>query len=70
MCAEIPLILHRDIYATAAIAGSALYLAAQALGADRTWAFGIGMTAVLALRLASVAWGLRLPVAPVPPTRD
>ena len=70
MCAEIPLILHRDIYATAAIAGSALYLAAQSLGADRTWAFGIGMTAVLALRLASVAWGLRLPVAPVPPTRD
>ena len=70
MCAEIPLILHRDIYATAAIAGSALYLAAQALGADRTWAFGIGMTAVLALRLASVAWGLRLPVAPVPPARD
>jgi uncharacterized membrane protein YeiH len=70
MCAEIPLVLHRDIYATAAIVGAAIYLAAQAIGVDRTWAFGIGMAAVLALRLAAVAWGLRLPVARVPPAAD
>jgi len=70
MCAEIPLVLHREIYATAAIVGAVLYIAAQAMGADRTWAFGIGMAAVLALRLAGVAWGLRLPVARVPPTAD
>lgn len=70
MCAEIPLVLHRDIYATAAIVGAALYLAAQAIGVDRTWAFGIGMAVVLALRLAAVAWGLRLPVARVPPAAD
>ncbi len=70
MCAEIPLVLHRDIYATAAIVGAALYLAAQAIGVDRTWAFGIGMAAVLVLRLAAVAWGLRLPVARVPPAAD
>ena len=70
MCAEIPLVLHRDVYATAAIVGAVLYIAAQAMGVDRTWAFAIGMAAVLALRLAAVAWGLRLPVARVPPAAD
>ena len=70
MCAEIPLVLHRDIYATAAIVGAALYLAAQTIGVDRTWAIGSGMAAVRALRLAAVAWGLRLPVARVPPAAD
>ena len=67
---EIPTVFTDDIYATAAIVGAALYLAAQAIGVDRTWAFGMGMAAVLALRLAAVAWGLRLPVARVPPAAD
>lgn len=67
LCAEIPLILRRDLYATAAIAGTLAYLAAQALGAERAWSFAIGMSTVLALRLAAVAWGWRLPVFRLPP---
>ncbi len=66
LSAEIPLILRRDIYATAAIAGASLYLLAQALGAARPWAFGMGIAAVVALRLLAMLWGLRLPIFRLP----
>jgi uncharacterized membrane protein YeiH len=58
---QIPLILRRDIYATAAIAGITLYLVLQALGVRRTWAFGFGLMAVAALRLLAILWGWQLP---------
>ena len=60
--AQVPLILRREIYATAAIAGVAAYLALQALGMARAPAFGIGMIVVVALRLLGIRWGLHLPV--------
>jgi uncharacterized membrane protein YeiH len=60
--ARIPLILQRDIYATAAIVGVAAYLAMQALGMSRPVAFGGGMIVVVALRLIAIRWGLHLPV--------
>lgn len=60
--ARIPLILQRDIYATAAIVGVAAYLAMQALGMPRPVAFGGGMIVVVALRLIAIRWGLHLPV--------
>ena len=62
----IPLILRRDIYATAAIAGIALYLLLQALGTTRAWAFGAGMTMVAALRLLAIMRGWQLPLFRVP----
>lgn len=62
VCAEIPLILRRDIYATAAITGVSLYLLAQALGIPRSWAFWAGMAVVVALRLLAMLRGWRLPV--------
>jgi uncharacterized membrane protein YeiH len=66
LSAEIPLILHRDIYATAAIAGSSLYLILKAEGFQHLWAFGSGMVVVLALRLLAMLWGLRLPIFRLP----
>lgn len=66
LTARIPLILRGDIYATAAIVGVALYLLLQAIGASRAWAFGIGLVAVVALRLASIIWGWQLPVFHLP----
>jgi len=60
--AQIPLILRREIYATAAIAGVAAYLGLQALGISRAAAFGTGMIVVVALRLLAIRWGLHLPV--------
>ena len=60
--AQIPLILRREIYATAAILGISLYLALQALGAPPAVAFGAGMSLVVALRLLAIRWSLHLPV--------
>lgn len=62
LSAEIPLILRRDIYATAAIAGVTMYLMLQALGLRRPWAFGAGMTVVVGLRLLAIYRGMQLPI--------
>jgi len=43
LTAQIPLILRREIYATAAIVGVTVYLLLQACGIPRSWAFGVGM---------------------------
>lgn len=59
---QVPLILRREIYATAAIAGIVSYLALQALGLPHPYAFGAGMTLVVILRLVAIRWGLHLPV--------
>ena len=66
LTAQVPLILRRDIYASAAIAGIVLYLLLQKLGTPRRWAFGAGLTTVAGLRLAAIAWGLQLPVFSLP----
>lgn len=60
--ARVPLILQREIYATAAIAGVALYLALQAFGTPRALAFAVGMIVIVALRVLAIRWGLHLPV--------
>ncbi len=63
---KIPLILRRDIYATAALAGATLYLLLQALTMPRSWAFAFGLAAVVGLRLIAILHGLRLPVFRIP----
>ena len=60
--AQVPLILRREIYATAAILGVASYLALQAIGVPRALAFGAGMIVVAALRLLAIRQDLHLPV--------
>jgi len=64
--AQVPLILRRDIYATAAIVGVALYLLLQAFGLQRSRAFAVGMVLVVALRLLAIRWGLQLPIFRMP----
>jgi len=66
LTAQLPLILRRDIYATAAIAGIVLYLLLQALGLPRPRAFGTGMVVIVALRLLAIRWGLQFPIFRVP----
>jgi uncharacterized membrane protein YeiH len=58
----VPLLLRRDIYATAAIAGIGLYLLMQAVGITRRWAFVIAIIAVVALRLSAIHLNWQLPV--------
>jgi uncharacterized membrane protein YeiH len=64
--AQVPLILRKDLYATAAIVGVALYLLLQAVGLERSLAFVAGMVAVIALRLLAIRWGLQLPLFHMP----
>lgn len=59
--AKVPLLLQREIYATAAILGITAYLLLQALGLPRHLAFAAGMLMVVALRLLAIRWGLHLP---------
>jgi len=60
--ARVPLILQREIYATAAITGILAYLALQSVGVPAAVAFWCGMAVVVVLRLIAIRWGLHLPV--------
>lgn len=60
--ARVPLLLRREIYATAAITGIVAYMVLHALGVPRAFAFGAGMCVVVALRLTAIRWGLHLPL--------
>ena len=59
--ARVPLLLQREIYATAAIFGIVVYLGLLASDIPRSHAFGIGMSVVVALRLIAIRWGWHLP---------
>jgi len=62
LTAEIPFILrHRQLYATAAIAGVGVYLILGMVGVPRTWASLVGMATTFLLRLGSIYWDLRVP---------
>jgi len=60
---EIPLVLRGGyLYATAAIAGTGVYFALEALGLGRPIATLVGMSVVAGLRFASIWWRFELPV--------
>ena len=60
---EIPMVLQKgELYATAAITGIVAYLALLALGAPAPPSSLFAMAVIVALRLISIVWGLRLPV--------
>jgi uncharacterized membrane protein YeiH len=62
LCREEPLILRKEIYATAAILGAALFVAVETLSGNRLAAMALGFAAALALRLIAVRRNLSLPV--------
>jgi len=61
LCNEIPLIFHKEIYATAALAGGGLYLALLYAGIAPELAVMLGMLTILVLRLTAIFAGLSLP---------
>lgn len=62
LSAEVPLLLRGgDLYASAAVAGATLYLSLEAAGVPRAPAANAGMLTIVALRLASIFFGLSLP---------
>lgn len=61
LTAKVPLILQQDVYATAAMAGVALYLALRRAAVSPLWSLCAGVATVLAVRLAAIYFSLRLP---------
>ena len=60
---EIPLVLRRgNLYATAAIAGTAAYFVLEAAGVSRATSTLVGMGIVVVVRFAAIWWRLQLPV--------
>ncbi|MCH8569401.1 MAG: trimeric intracellular cation channel family protein [Balneolales bacterium] len=63
---EIPLILRRDFYASAAIFGIFMYLMLKHLGLEQVSASVVGIASTASLRLAAIIYGLRLPIFQLP----
>lgn len=61
LCAELPLVLHRDIYATAALAGGSAYLLLGLLGLPAPAPTLLAMVIVFASRLLAIRRDLHLP---------
>lgn len=63
LCGEIPLVFraHINLYATAALAGSLMFVTTSKSGVPAPWNLLIGAGVVLGLRLAALRWQIRLP---------
>ncbi|PHK95935.1 hypothetical protein CR162_06275 [Pseudoroseomonas rhizosphaerae] len=70
VCGELPLILRKEIYATAAAAGAALFVAMTLLGMDRGLAVCAGMAAAFLIRAAALRNSWSLPTYRPRPGRD
>lgn len=62
LCAEVPLVLRREIYATAALFGSFAYMVMKMIGFQNTVCILFSMAVTLVIRLAAIHWTLSLPV--------
>ena len=62
LSAEVPLILRKEIYATAALFGSFVYVIINYLGMANLMCLLGSLTATLSIRLAAIHWGFSLPV--------
>ena len=58
---EVPMVLQKEIYATACILGGILYTLALEVNVDRVTAMLISMLGVFGLRVAAIYWHLSLP---------
>jgi uncharacterized membrane protein YeiH len=70
VCDEVPLILRREIYLTAALAGAAAFVALRASGAGREAAIPAGVAVALGIRGAALLRGWSLPAYRARPGRD
>ena len=61
---EEPLLLKKDIYATAALLGAGVYFALATCGLPETTAFTGGLAAAFTLRALAIIFKLSLPKSP------
>jgi uncharacterized membrane protein YeiH len=62
LSAEVPLILRKEVYATAALCGSLTYVILIPLGMQEILSLIFAATVTLCIRLAAIHWGFALPV--------
>ncbi len=65
LCDTVPVVLRREIYATAALAGSVIFIVTTARGVPQNVVALVSASAVLAIRLFALRRGLSLPVAKI-----
>ena len=70
VCTETPLLLRKEIYATAAGAGAAVLVGAEALALPSPVAVAAGVVASFAIRAVALVFGLSLPTYHARPGRD
>lgn len=70
VCTEVPLVLRREIYATAAALGAAVFILAQGAGAERVLAVSLGIAVGFGARAAAILGGWSLPTYRARPGRD
>lgn len=70
VCGDRPLILHREVYATAAALGAAVFTLLHELGAPAVITLIAGFSTALVLRGLGIVYGLHLPAFPTAAPRD
>ena len=70
ICNEIPLLLRKEIYALAALAGASVFVALRMNGVWRDPALLAGMGVAFAIRAAAIAFGWSLPAYRPRPGRE
>ena len=70
LCAEVPLMLRKEIYATAAAAGALGYIALVLSGVAPIWAQLAGFGTAFTIRAVGIAFGVSLPVYKPRPGRN
>ena len=70
VCTETPLILRKEIYATAAAAGATVLVVVEALGLPPAVGVAAGVATSFAIRAVALIFGLSLPVYRPRPGRD
>lgn len=61
VCNEVPLILQKEVYATAALLGGLVYCMAFKFGLEESYALIVGGVCAFVLRGAALHWGWSLP---------
>ena len=61
LSAEVPLVLRREIYATASLCGSLVYVVMNDRAFPGVVCLLVSVIATLSIRLAAIRWGLSLP---------
>ena len=62
LASRVPMVLQKEIYATASILGGVVYTSTLLMGVSEGIAMGLAMACVFILRMAAVHYNLRLPI--------